>query len=70
MLSMLIDKEQKGFDIWTMFLQRKRDWSDEGIKALDDFVILVGCLWQVPGFQKWFNVRPDVEQERSPICVV
>jgi hypothetical protein len=25
-------------------LQRKRDWSDEGIKGLDDFIISVGYL--------------------------
>jgi hypothetical protein len=35
-----------------MFLQRKRDWNDEGIKDLDDFIISEGYLWQVPGFQK------------------
>jgi hypothetical protein len=52
-----------------MFLQRKRDWSDEGIKGLDDFIISEGCLWQVTSFQKYFNVRPDIEQERSPIYV-
>jgi hypothetical protein len=33
-----------------MFLQRKRAWSDEGIKGLDDFIISAGYLWQVPGF--------------------
>jgi hypothetical protein len=52
-----------------MFLQRKRDSSDEGIKGLDDFIILEGYLSQVPSFQKYFNVRPDVEQEMSPVCV-
>jgi hypothetical protein len=35
-----------------MFLQRKRGWSGEGIKGLDDFIISVGYLWEVPGFQK------------------
>ena len=38
-LSMLIDKEQNVFNIWIMFLQRKIDWSDEGVKGLDDFII-------------------------------
>jgi hypothetical protein len=52
-----------------VFLQRKRDLSDECIKGLDDFIISTGYLWQVPDFQKYFNVRPDVEKERSPICV-
>jgi hypothetical protein len=52
-----------------MFLQRNRAWNDESIKVLDDFIISVRYQGQVPGFQKYFNVRPDVEQKRLPICV-
>jgi hypothetical protein len=37
----------KCFDVWIMVLQRKRAWSDEGIKGLDDFIIQAGYLWQV-----------------------
>jgi hypothetical protein len=34
-----------------MFLKRKRAWSDEGIKGLDDFIISAGYLSQVLGFR-------------------
>jgi hypothetical protein len=50
-LSMLIDKEQNVL-IYESCFYKEKAWNDEGIKGLDDFIISVGYLWQVPSFQK------------------